>query len=585
MVSLLIFCILVIPFVYLYGILTLFLVRILFHISAQESSPEFSFSCLLGLATVTSLASLLSLFMNISFTALAILLLVAVIPTLLFKPIRIDFSSSFPWPRARPTFFSVVLAAFLVISIMEISTHRPSNPDSGIYHAQMIRWIETYPAVPGLGNLHGRLAFNSSWLVANALFSFSFLNIQSFHLLPALLLVIALYESLRGFALWKRRPFHYTAILRILFIPMVFYLWASEISSPGTDFPAAIFFWLIFLFWLDSDYKLRKPINMTQAGVFVLSIFAFTVKLTVFPVLIFALLVLIKVIFDRRTLPGYLVTGFGVLAPWLARNLVISGYLVYPVPVLDLFHFDWKMPIKAVNDERDAILAWGRLPRQNIARTMQMDVRHWMPMWFANLTSNQKGIVALALISPLGMGLSWMLARWRRKPTFSGAKAVWITFAIMYAGFFYWLFSAPAIRFGYTFLVPLILLPISYFGWSLMRERYQTTPIFLNVLLLGLIGFQALFLYQSFDRSTFLQRLVLPTDYPRLPTVPCELANTTVLCAAEESWSECWYSPFPCIPYARPDVEMRGTDYRQGFRAIEPGSAFLRENEEVSFLR
>jgi hypothetical protein len=570
MIALLIFCLLIVPLIYLYGMLTLFLMRVLFHTPEREAHPRFSIVSLLGLTAVTSLASLLSLFLKMGLAALVIILLIAIIPTVFIKSIRTSFFSGFTWPKIRPAYFTLVFALLLFISVVEISTHRPSNPDSGIYHAQMIRWIETYPAVPGLGNLHGRLAFNSGWLVANALFSFSFLNIQSFHLLPAFLLGIALLEFLRGFSLWKTRPFHYTAILRILFMPVTFYVWASEISSPGTDFPAAIFFWLILVFWLDGEYSLRKPVDATQAGIFALSIFAITIKLSVFPVLIFALLVFIKAVYNRRTLPGFIVLGFGVLAPWLARNLVTSGYLVYPVPVLDLFHFDWKMPIKAVTDESNAILAWARLPRMNISKTIQMTMNQWMPIWFANLTANQKGIVALALLSPLGMGLSLVIERARSKFDFDNDKTAWIIFGVVYAGFLYWLFSAPAVRFGYTFLIPLILLLISYLAWALMRDRYKSTPIFLNILLLGLIGFQALFLYQSFDRGTILQRLVLPADYPRLPTVPCELANTTVLCAAEESWSECWYSPFPCIPYARPDVEMRGADYRQGFRAVKP---------------
>jgi len=46
------------------------------------------------------------------------------------------------------------------------------------------------PAVPGLGVLHDRLAFDSAWLVANALFSFAFLGLQSFHTLGAFLVIL-----------------------------------------------------------------------------------------------------------------------------------------------------------------------------------------------------------------------------------------------------------------------------------------------------------------------------------------------------------------------------------------------------------
>ncbi len=40
----------------------------------------------------------------------------------------------------------------------------PTNYDSGLYHLSTIRWINSFPIVPGLGNLNGRLAFNQSFL-------------------------------------------------------------------------------------------------------------------------------------------------------------------------------------------------------------------------------------------------------------------------------------------------------------------------------------------------------------------------------------------------------------------------------------
>jgi hypothetical protein len=41
--------------------------------------------------------------------------------------------------------------------------------DSGMYHAPTVEWFKAYPVVPGLGNLHGRLAFNPSGLLFAAM--------------------------------------------------------------------------------------------------------------------------------------------------------------------------------------------------------------------------------------------------------------------------------------------------------------------------------------------------------------------------------------------------------------------------------
>ncbi|MCL4234080.1 MAG: hypothetical protein KJ042_06140, partial [Deltaproteobacteria bacterium] len=44
----------------------------------------------------------------------------------------------------------------------------PRLPDFGFYHLPAINWALAYPAVPGLGNLHGRLAFNNASLLFSA---------------------------------------------------------------------------------------------------------------------------------------------------------------------------------------------------------------------------------------------------------------------------------------------------------------------------------------------------------------------------------------------------------------------------------
>ena len=43
--------------------------------------------------------------------------------------------------------------------------------DTSLYHAQSIRWIEEYGVIPGLGNLHSRLAYNSASFCLSALYS------------------------------------------------------------------------------------------------------------------------------------------------------------------------------------------------------------------------------------------------------------------------------------------------------------------------------------------------------------------------------------------------------------------------------
>jgi hypothetical protein len=87
-------------------------------------------------------------------------------------------------------------------------------------------------------------------------------------------------------------------------------------------------------------------------------------------------------------------------------------------------------------------------------------------------------------------------------------------------------------------------------------------------LTVGMVVVHLWFLTASFEGRTFSQRWLLPPDYPLHATFPCPLENGMVLCAGEESYTQCYYQPFPCIPKPIEGVEMRGTDWRDGFRSV-----------------
>src|SRR5260370_2387191 len=60
--------------------------------------------------------------------------------------------------------------------------------DTGLYGAAAVRWIQTFPAVPGLANLHGRLGFNSSVFLCIAALGQGPSKDLGFHLFTAFLL-------------------------------------------------------------------------------------------------------------------------------------------------------------------------------------------------------------------------------------------------------------------------------------------------------------------------------------------------------------------------------------------------------------
>ncbi len=294
------------PLGWLYGRLTLYLLAKTFRLGDEITS--FALTWLAGMAAISTLATTLSLFIKLALAAQLIVLaggLLIVIWQWRTKRLRLSLPSWHP--------LGYVLAALLFLTVIEISTHTPGNPDTGLYHAQTIRWIETFPVVPGLGNLHSRLAYNSSWLTLNALFSFAFLGGQSYHSLPGLIVLITCAQLLhRGLRLLPTymlfaplvkggmsrqrqgglpplKPYSSPAsYLRLLLIPLAFFLLASELSSPGTDLPAVMLSWLVFSEWLALIEEKQNTSSILPILLVLLILWAITIKLSTLPLLLAA---------------------------------------------------------------------------------------------------------------------------------------------------------------------------------------------------------------------------------------------------------------------------------------------------------
>jgi hypothetical protein len=567
MVALLLFALFILPVIHLYGQAVVHLLKVLFRLDPIES-PSTVLVALVGLAALSVLATLLSLFIPLSASAVGIVLAGAVL-ILVWQLFSGRLKMYVSQMRFQASLLALLLFALVVVSIMEQATHRPSNPDSGIYHAQTIRWAETYPAVPGLGNLHGRLAFNSSWLVVQSLFSFAFLGLQSFRYLPALLSLLVLLDCIGGLNKWLHGKINPANILKTFLIPIFFTVLPSEISSPGTDVPVVLLIWFIAAAWLERPRRGIHGPGIHDLSLFILVLFSITIKLSAAPLLILAALVGISVLHRPVQIGKLVIVAAVFLAPWFARSVIQSGYLVYPVAALDIFQVNWKVPSSDANVERDAIVAYARLPRLERSEVLAMPTNVWLRQWFANLTLNRKLVLGLAVLSPfLLIGILTVETLWRERFRIWNIYLMQVYVTALLGGI-YWLFTAPDFRFGYGFLMQLILIPLLLPVTWTSRELNSRTRLLPIAVVTGLILFQVVFLVRSFQPATFLQRVLLPLDYPVFPSEPCALRDRKVLCASEISYSECWYDPFPCIPFPRPEVEFRGKTLQEGFIVTE----------------
>ena len=158
---------------------------------------QFPLVVFVGLASITTLGSLFSIFFRINWEFQLLLLTVGILLFIILQPYK-HFIGTFKKPLTKVNWIFISFFVILSMILIHATSLIPANPDTSIYHAQTIHWIEDYPAVPGLANLHARLGYNSSWLLLNAIFSFSYLGLGSFHFMTGFLFFIAACYFLSG---------------------------------------------------------------------------------------------------------------------------------------------------------------------------------------------------------------------------------------------------------------------------------------------------------------------------------------------------------------------------------------------------
>lgn len=525
----------------------------------------YTLAFIIGCASLTTLASIFSLFINIGWQVHLILLTCSlVLWFLLYRKNLLPHPQINLWPKnvlQRTSLLLILLAAG--ITILAAST-APENADTGIYHAQAIRWIETYKAVPGLGNLHERFAYNSSWLVLNALFSLSFLKIQSFHLLPSLLFLVSMIYFFSGIFAVAGGSRKISDLAKSAFFIASLLLLQAEISSPGTDMPVTLILWILSTEWIRCIENADPADHVPEIWLAVIAFYCITIKLSSAPILILAVWVLIRELKKKQILRSFLflvIAAVVLITPFVGRNIILSGHLVYPGFSWDPIRVDWAIPQWQVENEKEIIHWFAMLPRVSKEKFAEMTWQLQYKKWWIDQLPRHKAMLAALILLPGFSLLALGLKKWRSfiKPNMA---IIWPAIA-MYAGVIFWLISAPVFRFGYGFILSAIVLtgvPIISFLLSL-HPRFIVYASVLLMLVTLAVGGQAL--KESVHPKTLLSRALLPQDYPVWKTETCEFGNFEIKCQTE--WDSCWYSPFPCAMRGYPEVIMRGDDFEDGF--------------------
>lgn len=427
--------------------------------------------------------------------------------------------------------------------------------DTGLYHAQSIRWIEEYGIVPGLGNLHSRLAYNSSSFCLSALYSFSFLGGQSFHCCAGFLAFLLALACGEGFTLERlRRPglSDFVRVMAVYYLLIIF----DEMVSPASDYFMVLSVFYILIRWLELTER-EEHSYVPYALLCLMGVWVVTVKLSGAMLLLLAVKPLLLLAREKKLKKMAGFAGLGILTavPYLIRNVILSGWLLYPSTIIDLFDFDFKIPEEVARYDAREIQVWGR-GLFDVTRFEDSFVS-WFPRWVMALDTVNKVFLLLALASLiLFLGLCVYAVK-KRQREMTDYLLITGTMAIC---FLFWLTSAPLIRYGcvYLWTFPVLVWGFFYRKISPGIDRYR---LYLAVLLL--VGcYKAYAFAGEVWRAATGEFLVFQKDYENFETKAYELHGYTFYYPV--SGDRTGYKDFPASPQRAEDI-FRGDTIEDGF--------------------
>ena len=530
-----------------------------------------------GLAGAAVYAQFFSIFAPVGFAANLLLIVICLMIVFLCrKMLREDweqFGFYRKWAEADGAFRERILVkVFFLFLLLLLYAYGASRGilhyDTALYHAQSIRWIEEYGIVKGLGNLHCRLAYNSASFALSALYSMAFLGGQSYHCAAGFLaFVVALVCAELGNVIGRKklRPSDFGKVACVYYLLMIY----DEMISPASDYFMVLTAFYLVIRWMGLMEQKEKAV-FPYAMLCVLGVFLMTVKLSAALIILLVCRPAAALLQKKRWKEIGVYIGLGILtsAPYLIRNVLLSGWLVYPFTGLDLFRVDWKIPEGIAAYDAKEIQVWGR--GYSDVTKFDMPIGEWLPAWFRGLGGTDKLFVLAAMLSVVVCIVRFVLWLVQRKKERSGKL---LLEGVVSLCFLFWLFSSPLIRYGcvYVYLTTAVVwgnVCTEFFesarliGWKAGQYAERACMLLIGLFLV----YKAAAFGKEVCTSYVNDYWLYQKDYDNYAVRDYEIDGVIFYCPVEGD--QVGYDSFPSSP-VEAQIRLRGDNIRDGFRYAE----------------
>ncbi len=498
---------------------------------------------------------------------------------------RTGLNRSVPkWSPVSPILYLLALSP-IALWIANRALSGQMDFDSGFYHLSSIRWLNDYPIVPGLGNLHYRFAFNQSFFLFVAALNVYPIFDQGFHLANSLLLIVAIAQCLALALKVLRAPkevspyrLFATFCLPILVYRAIYSPFSADISSPSPDlciFVLQMVLALAFIRYVYEPFADEKSERLTVVFILTLAVVGVTSKLSFAAFGTSVMLLTLMVWLVRHRDPGKrraaitfaarALIGVGLVlgGVWMARGAILSGYPLFPSS-LGALPVDYRVPPAIRREAELWVYSFARQPGGDMDTVLGN--WNWVNGWFARMHAD---LGPYLFLIPFYVTLgSWFAALILAAPRYLKRLLHHAPPLIPpAAAAIFWFLSAPDPRFiGSAFWI------LALWGMVLcLVELARIFPKNVPTSLIRVIPLGALVSAWLIVAGGYPDALRLDLDFPALPVTPIRVYETATGLRVNVSGDPnntmlLWDMPPPASPYLLPLLEARGNALRDGFR-------------------
>ncbi|MCR4030279.1 MULTISPECIES: LIC_10190 family membrane protein [Flavobacterium] len=433
-------------------------------------NKDFVTTSILGLFSVTILASIWAIFGRIHFEFHIVLAVLNIFCILKFRNEITNLYQSFLSEfKQLENSLKVILIIISVLIIAQCASV-PFVIDNESYYIQTIKWLNEYGFVKGLANLHLFFGQTSGWHITQSVFNFSFLY-NKFNDLSGFCLFLG-----NIFAIQKLNEYYKNSnknYLIVGLVPLFNIFFFQFISAPSPDIPVYVISFILFFYFLENFKNTTPEIFklVTALVLFLLYIKNTTLTFALFPIILlgFHFKTLSKNLLKPITLALLIATIFVI------KNMIICGSPIFPSKI-NVLTINYAIPNIIESFYYDQVKYYGFfLTAEQYHKMSVFDLfLHWLSMSKLNGLFNKISILLIVIV-PI------FIYKYHNK------KALWLLYFIMLLQLILLGLTSPQYRFFMNFIFF-----FSLFCFVCLFYKKKTIEIFL-IFSIFITGFVLLF--------------------------------------------------------------------------------------------